>query len=358
MNTIRSSSFLAGEQLTGAISLATALRPTVVLAGGTENEVRIADDGIEFRGLKVVDAGQLYHAFTAATATPKVSRRDDVVRGDIPAWWERLGCVRNPGAHTGEESARDGEIADLRAALADQVAARLPSGHAIVPIEPTEEMVSNGFESWPDEFFSKPEDWAAYETMTGCQKSAHKARLCYRAMVAAAPTTAVKPVAEMPSDTAPTDLSKRLREAATAEVSYADARLLIGAAEEIERYYGGMMAWKRTAESKDRELANARAQQGQEVQSIDTPIRPCEWTEVEGAGQVKPGDELRFRIGDKQFSERAKLILHAGTDKEEVIYDRKRYFYFITAMVLSGSSNHKNVYFRPSAAPAATEEKV
>lgn len=50
---------------------------------------------------------------------------------------------------------------------------------------------------------------------------------------------------------APTDMSRRLREAATAEVSYADARLLIGAAEEIERYYGGMMAWKKTAEKKD-----------------------------------------------------------------------------------------------------------
>ncbi|GEM_PF-1448764 len=50
---------------------------------------------------------------------------------------------------------------------------------------------------------------------------------------------------------APTDLSKRMRDAATAEVPYPLARLLIGGAEEIERYYGGMMAWKKTAEKKD-----------------------------------------------------------------------------------------------------------
>lgn len=62
-----------------------------------------------------------------------------------------------------------------------------PNGWKLIPIEPTEDMVTCGFESWPDRFFSKPEDWTAYEAMTGCQKAAHRARLCWAAMLAAAP---------------------------------------------------------------------------------------------------------------------------------------------------------------------------
>ncbi|KGC03133.1 hypothetical protein DM81_3437 [Burkholderia multivorans] len=69
-------------------------------------------------------------------------------------------------------------------------AASIPAGWKLVPIEPTESMVVEGFESWPDQFFSDPEVWAAYEKMTGCQKAAHKARLCYAAMLAAAPQPA------------------------------------------------------------------------------------------------------------------------------------------------------------------------
>ena len=33
---------------------------------------------------------------------------------DISPWWQRCGCMRNPGAHTGEEAARDSEIKELR----------------------------------------------------------------------------------------------------------------------------------------------------------------------------------------------------------------------------------------------------
>ena len=63
----------------------------------------------------------------------------------------------------------------------------IPTGWRLVPIEPTESMVVNGFESWPAEFFSDPEVWDAFEKMTGCQQAAHKARLCYAAMLACAP---------------------------------------------------------------------------------------------------------------------------------------------------------------------------
>lgn len=54
---------------------------------------------------------------------------------------------------------------------------------------------------------------------------------------------------------APTDISKRLREYASnpgySHNDYADT--MRAAAEEIERYYGGMLAWKQTAEKKDRD---------------------------------------------------------------------------------------------------------
>lgn len=64
----------------------------------------------------------------------------------------------------------------------------IPAGYKLVPIEPTETMVVCGFESRPDPVFSKPEDWEAFAAMTGCQQAAHKARLCYAAMLDAAPT--------------------------------------------------------------------------------------------------------------------------------------------------------------------------
>lgn len=68
---------------------------------------------------------------------------------------------------------------------------------------------------------------------------------------------------------AKTDLSKQLRDIAAPHDmgSYVQVRpqMLIAAATEIERYYGGMMAWKKTAEAKDREVEAPSAG------SVDTP---------------------------------------------------------------------------------------
>lgn len=72
------------------------------------------------------------------------------------------------------------------AALANQ-SGSVPDGWQLVPVEPTEDMVVSGFESEPDDVFSTSEDWEAYQAMSGCQQAAHKARLCYAAMLAAAP---------------------------------------------------------------------------------------------------------------------------------------------------------------------------
>jgi hypothetical protein len=56
---------------------------------------------------------------------------------------------------------------------------------------------------------------------------------------------------------APTDLSKRLRAYAEGSPRFQQTLLptrdLLAACDEIDRYYGGMMAWKQTAEKKDRD---------------------------------------------------------------------------------------------------------
>ena len=63
----------------------------------------------------------------------------------------------------------------------------IPDGWALVPIEPTEDMIVNGFESEPDESFSDEMEWEAYDAMSGCQQAAHRAKLCWAAMIASAP---------------------------------------------------------------------------------------------------------------------------------------------------------------------------
>ncbi|MDX7034700.1 hypothetical protein SJ058_05360 [Enterobacter roggenkampii] len=63
----------------------------------------------------------------------------------------------------------------------------IPDGWVLVPVEPTEDMIVNGFESEPDEGFSNEMEWEAYDAMSGCQQAAHRARLCWAAMIASAP---------------------------------------------------------------------------------------------------------------------------------------------------------------------------
>ena len=71
-----------------------------------------------------------------------------------------------------------------------------PPGYVMVPIEPTEDMVIAGFESRPDKDFSEPELWDEYQEMSGCQQAAHRAKLCWDAMISAAPQQEVKSALE------------------------------------------------------------------------------------------------------------------------------------------------------------------
>lgn len=63
----------------------------------------------------------------------------------------------------------------------------LPEGWKLVPIEPTEDMVISGFESKPSQSFSPAIEWEAYDAMSGCQQAAYRAKLCWDAMLRAAP---------------------------------------------------------------------------------------------------------------------------------------------------------------------------
>lgn len=82
---------------------------------------------------------------------------------------------------------------------------------------------------------------------------------------------------------APTDLSKRLREFVEQNLT-PYPRDILAAADEIERYYGGMMAWKKTAEKKDadwnaermarvNDRCAARAEAGRESAAPAAPVR-------------------------------------------------------------------------------------
>lgn len=79
------------------------------------------------------------------------------------------------------------KIALAALAVMSAPALRVPDGWKLVPIEPTDDMVIRGFESAPDEVLSDADVWEAFNAMSGCQQAAHKARLCYAAMLAAAP---------------------------------------------------------------------------------------------------------------------------------------------------------------------------
>jgi len=72
----------------------------------------------------------------------------------------------------------------------------------LVPVEPTETMVINGFESEPDECFTDEEVWEQYQEMSGCQQAAFRAKLCWAAMLSSAPVApeGAKPVMKLEAE--------------------------------------------------------------------------------------------------------------------------------------------------------------
>ncbi len=97
---------------------------------------------------------------------------------------EGLAAIRNSGI-----AIDAGKIKAERDALNAPV---IPDGYALVPVEPTEDMIIAGFEAELREEFRDPDAWEAYEAMSGCEQAALRAKWCWAAMVAAAPQQEVK----------------------------------------------------------------------------------------------------------------------------------------------------------------------
>lgn len=56
------------------------------------------------------------------------------------------------------------------------------------------------------------------------------------------------------------------------------------------------------------------------------------------AGQVNVGDTLIIDDGKEVKSHTAKIVINAGTEKEEIVLRKKKNLYFIISMYLSGQS--------------------
>ncbi|WP_447863453.1 DUF551 domain-containing protein [Enterobacter ludwigii] len=114
----------------------------------------------------------------------------DFDRFNDVVWLETV--ASNPHMHSPTTSTIAMVALELNRKLAAGNSPVIPDGWVMVPVEPTEDMIVNGFESEPDESFSDEKEWEAYEAMSGCQQAAHRAKLCWAAMIAAAPQQEVK----------------------------------------------------------------------------------------------------------------------------------------------------------------------
>lgn len=104
------------------------------------------------------------------------------------------------------------------------------------------------------------EEYSGTSMYMGYMNTVEEAETAYKELIAMVEASAdMAESHEAAADkTYPTDLSKRLRESAdSTRLPLHYANLMRSAAAEIEVYYGGMLAWKRTAEAKDREFAAA-----------------------------------------------------------------------------------------------------
>ncbi|MCK6740938.1 hypothetical protein L8S62_00565 [Enterobacter cloacae] len=148
--------------------------------GLTTGWQELTDDEYEFIKDNAGENAEFRTVFTAPPVPASVPTFEE--------WCERteqkpVGWVRDV-----MKEAYDGcRNAMLQGAEPVTTAYKLPEGWVAVPVEPTEDMIVNGFESEPDESFSDEKEWEAYDAMSGCQQAAHRAKLCWAAMIAVAP---------------------------------------------------------------------------------------------------------------------------------------------------------------------------
>lgn len=146
-----------------------------------------ADGQADWENFK--DGTRLYTAPPAPVSVPEcfknaVSSLESLYRNGQKQNWNERYTTDMAYASGILRACRD---AMLQGAEPVTTAYKLPEGWVAVPVEPTEDMIVNGFESEPDESFSDEKEWEAYDAMSGCQQAAHRAKLCWAAMISAAP---------------------------------------------------------------------------------------------------------------------------------------------------------------------------
>ncbi len=107
-----------------------------------------------------------------------------VIRAEMHATWPDIACKEEDKAFI--IATQPQVILELIERL-ERAEAAIPEGWKPVPIEPTKDMVIHGFESVPHYGFDPEELVAEYESLSGCQQAAFRARRCYAAMLNAVP---------------------------------------------------------------------------------------------------------------------------------------------------------------------------
>ncbi|WP_332909118.1 hypothetical protein [Enterobacter asburiae] len=136
--------------------------------------------------LAMVDhSGDSNNMVEPVTTAYKLPDDFDFDRFNDVVWLEAV--ASNPHMHSPTTSTIAMVALELNKRLQTGNSPVIPDGWVLVPVEPTEDMIVNGFESEPDESFSDEKEWKEYDAMSGCQQAAHRAKLCYSAMIKAAP---------------------------------------------------------------------------------------------------------------------------------------------------------------------------
>lgn len=70
------------------------------------------------------------------------------------------------------------------------------------------------------------------------------------------------------------------------------------------------------------------------------------WQKLTSIGQLKAGMPIRFVMNDVDIETDVKEVLFAGTENEEIVYNRKKNHYFMVSMVLNNTSYAKEVEYQ------------
>lgn len=128
------------------------------------------------------------------------------------------------------------------------------------------------------------------------------------------------------SEQKPTDLSKRLRVKASQPFGPEDFALLTQAADEIERYYGGMLNWKRTAEAQ--KPAAPATLSDEKIRQLALSYGVAKGRAIiDGRLMVATGE------GDREIMEFARALLAASGNSQSQDADTERLDFLLARYV-------------------------